>query len=768
MRSIGRLFQVILVVLVLGGLSFTGFTSRTHAAAGVPLAFSYQGRLFDSSGNLLGGSGTTYCFKFSIWNSPTVGAGSRIWPTGAPAAAELSVKNGVFSANIGIDTPDALTFNFYDNDTTYLQIEVAAYSGSCGSYETLSPRQRIAASGYAINSKFLQGATPGTGADNLLKLDGSGNVSLSGTDPSVRATTTNTLTLQGGGVTGDILFYSSANKITSAGVLTISGASSFGSSITLGTSNSADGTLVFKNAGGSNTVTLQTPTIGTSYTLKFPTVQGGASTYLKNDGSGNLSWQSAASSCSNCPLNDSAASDGTNTIAPTTDSTSLTLRQTSAGSPTKNIFAVTNSGNTATYFKIDQVGGMALAPAAGQDAALGLGAGSKLAISASAAPTTSLVSISNAGQATTTANANGLIINYVGGAAAVEGAGLRVDVAPGSTSGGTWSGMRIVANATGAASGVTEYGLKVEGPSSPGSGTEVGLSVGTGWDIGLSLASGGIQMAALSSDPSAPATGNLRLWAKKVVNRNTLTTRDENGNAPHSLQNALYDSSICIIATGSGSNLTNLGCEASSQGTVSHPAPGQTTAYMANFASAASTNAAAGTSSGTPSYFRGNVAGANGYFYYARGYLSNTLDKYADVSTGSRVFFGMTDQTLANAVASDDPSGNRSGFSMVPSRDTSAFNWQFVTKDGSTEHVTDTGVTLEVDKIYDFYIYVPKQGTTIYWEIQNLTDSTSASGTATNNLPIGFVAMRVAAGVGTLEAAVYEVRVQKLYVESDK
>jgi len=59
----------------------------------------------------LGGAGTTYYFKFSIWDSPTVGAGNRIWPLTVAATSTASVKQGVFTVNIG-DTangyPDAL------------------------------------------------------------------------------------------------------------------------------------------------------------------------------------------------------------------------------------------------------------------------------------------------------------------------------------------------------------------------------------------------------------------------------------------------------------------------------------------------------------------------------------------------------------------------------------------------------------------------------------------------------------------------------------
>lgn len=177
-------FKKLFHILTIGAIVFSVTLAPVFAAPGVPNIVSYQGRLTDNSGNLLGGSGTDYYFRFSFWTTPTIGGGSKLWPSGQPGTVTSTVVDGVFNINIG-DTingyPDALTYNFQDSDAIYLQIEV---SSDGVSFETLGPRQRIVSSGYAINAQTLGGLSAGTGANNVLTLGVNGEIVLSSTSTS--------------------------------------------------------------------------------------------------------------------------------------------------------------------------------------------------------------------------------------------------------------------------------------------------------------------------------------------------------------------------------------------------------------------------------------------------------------------------------------------------------------------------------------------------------------------------------------------------------
>ena len=148
----GSIFWITLFLLSL--LYFVYSSIPVYTASGVPETISYQGRLADSSGDLLGGDGTSYNFKFSIWDGATIGVGTQLWPAGSPVAVAAVVRQGVFNVDI-----DVSGYNFNTNNTIYLQIEVS----DGGGYETLSPRKQVSATAFAI----IAGAVSGTGQSSF-------------------------------------------------------------------------------------------------------------------------------------------------------------------------------------------------------------------------------------------------------------------------------------------------------------------------------------------------------------------------------------------------------------------------------------------------------------------------------------------------------------------------------------------------------------------------------------------------------------------------
>ncbi|KKW43836.1 MAG: hypothetical protein UY97_C0017G0016 [Parcubacteria group bacterium GW2011_GWB1_57_6] len=172
----------LLMVLFCGGVFVALPLSASHAAQTLPQIISYQGRLTNASGDLLGSStGTTYYFKFSVWTTSNIATGSRTWPAAAPTAVSATVRQGVFTVNIG-DTdngyPDALSLDFSNGNSLYLQVEVSSDNAS---WETLSPRQQITSSLFSL----LSGAVSGTGQSSF-----GTTTPISGSMVSIEATST--------------------------------------------------------------------------------------------------------------------------------------------------------------------------------------------------------------------------------------------------------------------------------------------------------------------------------------------------------------------------------------------------------------------------------------------------------------------------------------------------------------------------------------------------------------------------------------------------
>jgi hypothetical protein len=215
------------------------------------------------------------------------------------------------------------------------------------------------------------------------------------------------------------------------------------------------------------------------------------------------------------------------------------------------------------------------------------GASSQLQVTSGATvPTSDQFNITNAGSTgVTTAGVNGLSIAYKGGAAAVESAATRIDLTPGTTSGGTWNGFRFVPNATGAVAGVTENAIKLDTLTTPGAGTENGIYVGTGYDNilnynGASLISGTgiVQTAAISGSytgittvgtlTSLNVSGAVTLPANSIANSALQASVTLQGNTFNGASQLVQLNASSQLPAVSGALLTSLNASALGSGTV--------------------------------------------------------------------------------------------------------------------------------------------------------------------------------------------------------
>lgn len=442
-------------------------------------------------------------------------------------------------------------------------------------------------------------------------------------------------------------------------------------------------------------------------------------------------------------------------------------------SGTSNI--VTNLASTGDYILQDNgtafvtfsdAGAITLAPTGTSDVVINEAAGVNLQVTATAVPTVDQVAISNAGQAVTTANVNGLSVNYVGGNANVEASGIRIDHTPGGTSGGVWSGLRIVANATGPVSGVTSYGIKIEGPSSPGAGSEVGLNITSGFDIGIDVASGGIQLAEEAANPSAPATGNIKVFASINAGRGFLKVIGPSG-LDYALQPALYSNKVgWWSANGNATTVSTMSFGNTVGGTATTRNVATTNMLTAtkrvSYVSAGTAGSSAGTRHGLAQYWLGNGAGLGGFYYVAR-FGINTA-----VAT-TRSFVGLSVTTGALANANPSTLFNQLAFAC----DSADTQFTFMHNDAAGAATKDalTGAfpcnTSGTD-LYEARIFVAPNGTTVYYSLLRVNTGDFFEGSTTTNLPASTTLMAPQIWINNATtASLVDMSVVSQYIETD-
>lgn len=648
------------------------FAPQTSAA---PTTMNFQGRLADSSGNIMPNG--LYNMQFRLFTVASGGAAT--WTETRETTNRVQVTNGLFSVQLGAVTP--LSASLFSGNDVYFEITLptpgtaTCGTASCASWESaMTPRHKMATSAYAFQ------------AENANTLDGLDSGAFAQLSTNNAFTGTSSITT------------ASANAFTVGNASNLFRVDTSASQVVIGTSDTTGSVLV----------------LDTKTDAGDPTGTNGAMYYSSNSGKFRCYQAGTWADCITSPGG-------------------ATLQS-----------AYNASGTPATITTTAAKG---------------------LKIQAGSAPTADLFSVDNTGQAVVTDNVNGIDVNYVGGAAAVEGAGLRVDYVPGATSGGTWSGVRIVADATGAVSGVNTYGLKIEGPSSPGAGTETGIRVAGGFDIGVDIASGSLQMAAVTDEPSAPTAGNMKIYAKDIAGRMMLKTVGPSGlDTPY--QPALFANNIAILLPSTGTTINTLGMPNSTVGTASTPSITTTNLLTSmrrvTITSAATANSASELRAAVPLVWRGNSAGLGGFFYASRFSTTST-------TANQRLFSGLTATTGAtNTSIAPSAIVNMLGVGW----DSADANLHIMHNDGSgTATKVDLGSSFPANTttaVYELILYAAANGSSVGYRVQRLDTGAVTSGTITTDMPAATSLLthhQYMNNGGTAAAVI--LNVNRVYIESD-
>ena len=395
-----------------------------------------------------------------------------------------------------------------------------------------------------------------------------------------------------------------------------------------------------------------------------------------------------------------------------------------------------------------------------------------------AAPTTDLFSVVNTTQPVTTADANGIQVDYAGGSAAVEGSGIKINTTPGGTSGGTWNGLKITTGNS--AAGVNNNGIVIEGPAT-GNGTDIGLRVASGFDIGVDIESGGLQMTGVDNtgEPGTVAAGDLNLYARTNAGRTMLKMKGGSG-IDTTLQPFLGANrvSLYLPTFGSTSITTNtvlgttLGVNQFSTGTTavavttSETVISGTNLFTSMKRSEIATSTAAGTVGdlrfATPQFFRGGAAGLGGFYAVGRYGIST-------YQSGARSFAGLEDASGALTSAEISANTNILGFGC----NTASTTMSFFYNDGSgTASSVPLGAnypcnTSDTD-VYEYRLFVAPAGTTVYYSLARLNTTDFIEGSVNTDIPAATTMLTPHFYIGNnATAARAEMDIMSMYIETD-
>lgn len=126
----------------------------TQTVSAVPTTMNFQGRLADTSGNIMPDG--LYNMQFRLFTVST--GGTATWTETRETTNRVQVTNGLFSTQLGAVTP--ITASLFSGNDVYFEITMptpgtaTCGTASCASWESpMTPRNKMATSAYAFQSE---------------------------------------------------------------------------------------------------------------------------------------------------------------------------------------------------------------------------------------------------------------------------------------------------------------------------------------------------------------------------------------------------------------------------------------------------------------------------------------------------------------------------------------------------------------------------------------------------------------------------------------
>lgn len=280
------------------------------------------------------------------------------------------------------------------------------------------------------------------------------------------------------------------------------------------------------------------------------------------------------------------------------------------------------------------------------------------------------------------------------------------------------------------------------------------------------------------SNPSVPASGKLRVYAKSMSGRIVPKWMPPSGiDTP--FQSALYGNNILMYLPNTGTTAgLSYGAPWAVGTTIAHPAP--TAGMYTQIKRTTSTNVVTTTNQvlGVSSivataaqFWVGNSAGLGGFFFFAR-FGIETLT--AGSPNATRLFVGLQSGTTSVLASDTIPAISCVGLWHDTTDGANVIN--LLTKDGVTatkNALTGSPTTpYSTGQGYDFYMYCKPGDSTIYYRLDNLnTGATLVDSFVTTTIPNNAVFMGpvcgMSNGTANIVASTVGIGVNRIYVESD-